>query len=300
MNSSSNGDDGSCTRYRVLTTWTLWRRLLHPPDHPLFHRTLRTDNRTKPSLAWIALFAGSLACCAIWTLLAQLKLPLAMFLLVAMVGFSSLCVVSWVMRISVTLTRERERGAYDLLCLSPSGALGANWAICAAVLHRDDALGWLTLLRKLIAVFLLFILLSVLVTTAARQNALNHAQFWRLFLDMTALAAASYVEHVQSVVLGSLVGMLAPVYCRTRFDARLCAALAFLTLQTLTLLAMAATMLSTLLLPLLVFYLTREGCVIVLWRALAYHLNVDATASNRRERFSLTKKLTEAELRIIF
>jgi hypothetical protein len=211
---------------------------------------------------------------------------LTVLLLIGMIAFSSMYVVTWAMNISAALIREHEHHTYDLLCLSPPGALATNWAICTGVLHRDDALGWLDLLRKLMAGLLLFILLAVLLTTAWRQNTADPFQFFLLALDMVTLAAASYIDHVQSVVLGSLVGMLTPIYSHSRLDAHLITAATFLALQTATLLV--TLLVAIVILPglnfsppgltLLVFYLTRETFIVGLWRLLSYHLNADRVA----------------------
>ncbi len=274
------------TRHSLLTTWVLWYHLLHPAPHPLFQRSLRAPlTRTTPSyMAWIVPLSGLAACCGIWTLPLRWRSPIAGLFLVALFFFSSAYVLVWVIDISVTIARERERNTYDLLCLFPSGALGANWAICAASLHRNNALGWIDLLRKLIAGILLLIFLLILIATALRQSAPQpYQQFWRLFLDIIVLSVVSYVDHVQAVVLGSLVGMLVPVYRRTLVSAFVWAVMVFLALQAatfmLTVFAAAVILpglpldLSPLLVSLLVGYLAREGFIVSLWRALAYQLN---------------------------
>jgi hypothetical protein len=278
----------------LLITWTLWSHLIHPVAHPLFQRTLRplTDSLTTSYIQWMVPLGGSLACCAFWTLSVQFKPSLSLLLLMALTSFSSLYVVAWVIGISDAITRKHEHRTYDPLCILPSGTLGACWAMCAATLHRHDALGWISLLRKLITGFLLFILLVVLMTTALRQNVIDVQPFVWLFLDIIAVGAVSYFDHIQSTVMGSLVAMLVPVYSRTRIDARLTAVVLFLALQALTI---ATTLLTaTAVLPvlyqnapgwfadlgpalpsLLVFHLTREGFIMALWRTLVFQLNAD-------------------------
>jgi hypothetical protein len=207
-----------------------------------------------------------------------------------MVTLSSGYVVAWVFRITTAIVREHERGTYEPHCLSPSGALGANWALCAANLHRDDALGWIDLLRRLLTGMLLFILLMVLLTAAYRGNVPNLFQFLRLFLDMMALAVVSYVEHVQAIVLGSLVGILIPTYRQTPVDARTWGVNVFVAIQVVTL---VATLLAGLMIlpgwhtdislifgSLLVFYLIREAFIIALWKMLAYQLNANPAEFN--------------------
>lgn len=274
-------------RYPCLITWTLWHHLRHPPAHILFQKALKRSVDSSPIRFTIAIapLVGLLACCGIEMLLISLKLSIPILALAVMVTLSSGYVITWVIRISASITGERERGTYDLLCLSPPGALGANWALCAASLHHDDALGWIDFLRRLLTGLLLLILLIVLLTTAFRENAPDPLQFLGLFLDMLLLAAMAYVEHVQAIVLGSLVGMLVPAFSRTRVDVRVWGAVVFVMIQAIALMmALLAglvilpawhTDISSIFISLLVFYLIREGSIIALWRRLIYQLNVN-------------------------
>ena len=283
------------TRYSLLTTWILWRNLLQPREHPLFRWTLRQpfDAPATSTLLWMLPLLSTFACCRLWALIIPLKASFVVILPVAIIGFSTCYVVVYVLRITITITNQREHGTYEQICLSPSGALGTTWALCAAALHRSDALGWIDSTRKVLTGLLYFTLISILVTTALRQDAATLSQFWILLFEMTALAAGSYIDHVHSMVLGSLVGMLAPTQA-SGFDARLWAAGVFLSLQAIT---CATTLLTPLvLLPaldtvealvhwnfplspliasLLVFYATREVLITLCWQVLARQLNAN-------------------------
>lgn len=283
-------------RYPVLTTWMLWHHLLRPGAHPLFRRTLIAElaDRTTSRMVWIIPLAGFLACCGDWTLFSRPTSSITILLLVAMISFSSFYVVAWVMNIGVMITREYERGTYDPLCLTPPGAIGANWAICTACLHRDDALGWVNLMRQMMAGALLTILVLILMTTALKERTLDLSGLLGILADVAMLSIASYFDHVQSTVLGSLVGMLVPTYSHNSLNVRVLSGVMFLTLQAIT---FGSTLVSaTVILPgifgalntiswfadsgslfwsLLVFYLTREGIIVALWKALAYRLNAN-------------------------
>jgi hypothetical protein len=276
--------------YPYLITWILWHRLLHPPAHPLFWSALQTPTNKQTVLTrGVVPLIGPLVGCGIWMLLIPLELPVPIFVLTAMVTLSSGYVVVWVLRIATIIARERERGTYDQISVSPSGALGTNWAMCVAILHRDDALGWIDPLRKLLSGLLLFILLMVLLTTAFREDAPGLLQFLRFLLDIVLLAAVSYVEHVQAVVLGSLVGMLMPTFSRRQADVRIWGVMVFVMIQAFTLLMtlLAGLILtswytdsSSILAILLVFYLLREIFIIASWRLLAYQLNANLEEFN--------------------
>jgi hypothetical protein len=229
--------------------------------------------------------AGALTFGVIWTLFVPLKFSIPILLLMVMAALSSCYVVVWMISISVTIVRERESHTYELLCLTPSGALGVNWAMCAASLHRADALGWIELFRRLLNGLLLLILLMVLLTTAFRENTSNVFHFLTLFVDILLLATVLYVEHVQSIVLGCIVGVLMATYSRSQMDVRFSATGTFLTLQVISLVvsllivsnmhSVLASPFSVTSLSLLAFYLLREGLILALWKILAYQLNAN-------------------------
>lgn len=271
----------SVPRYPWLITWILWHHLFHPPVHPLFRRaqSASIDSRMTRFITGVALLAGGV----ILALFIPLNPALPMLLPVVLVTLSSCYVIRWVVRISATIAREYERDTYDLLCVLPPGAVGATWALCVASLHRDDTLGWIDLLRRLFSGLLLLILLVVLLTTALRGSAPDTCQFWQLFLEIMLLAGVAYVEHVQAIVQGSLVGMLMPARHRTPADACIRGAVVFLTMQVISLMValLAGPVLfssrdieaGSILLSLPVFYLIREVFIMTLWGMLAHRLN---------------------------
>src|SRR3954463_10673116 len=128
---------------------------------------------------------STFACCGLWALAIPLKSSFTVILPVALIGFSSCYMVVYVLRITITITNQYEHRTYDQMCLSPSGALGATWALCAAALHRSDALGWIDSTRKVLTGLLFFTLLSILVTTTLRQDEATVSQFWVLLFEMS-------------------------------------------------------------------------------------------------------------------
>lgn len=280
------------SRYSLFTTWILWRYLLEPGGHPLFRREMKlmSASGSAPSLVWIAPLLGVLVCGGLWALLIRAPVSVAIGVLVTLTAFSTVYVGDWAARTSYTIARSRQLGMFDVFCLSPSGTLGASWAIGNAVRHHADALGWITFFRQVISVSLLLVLLMALGSLAARQNAANSWPLARLLLDILALTLVSYLEHIQAVVMGSLIGMMTPVFTSARFEAYVWAAVGWLLFQVLSLLASILAViasfpdgplldsgvfdnirLSPTLLILLTFTLTREMAIIALWRVLTYH-----------------------------
>jgi hypothetical protein len=269
-----------------LLTWYLWKHLLHPPEHPVFRRTIKTTYHYKLPLPiiWFALIVASFSCYSLWVVLLNFKVSIAVLLPLTMLLFSCTYVVLWISNICLTLIKEQEQRTYDTMSISPLGALGANWAICTAILHRHDTLAWLDFVRRLLSGLILFILLIVLLTIAfIKEDALNIWQPLGLLLDIAALTFMAYADHVQSVVLGSLIALLLPHYIRNSNDVHIWAVFVFITLQSLAFIIFLAVMLMlknltpdnhySIVVGLLLFYALREVMIYVAWYTLAYHLN---------------------------
>jgi hypothetical protein len=203
----------------------------------------------------------------------------------------------WAMHISSIIARERERRTYDVYCLSPDGELGVNWAICTGYLHRHNRLeqirgfvgSLLVVSLGVVALITLFI-----VTNAGSSSRFAQDETQRAYMTLihtTTLVAALYIDHYHSIVMGSLVGMIAPTLTQARLDAQLGAMGIYLVLQisvytlgwfiALTLLPTlfgrggnwwSATMLAVL--QVVVFFIIREIVTIGLWRALLRQLNI--------------------------
>ena len=271
-------------RFPIFTSWTLWNHLLYPPVHPLSQRTLASPatHYVIPAMRGVVPLLVALTVCGFWMVSTESAASVVLFVLFMAASASTGYVGVWVITVGNAIATEQDRGTYDLLCLSPSGALGANWAICAAFLHSHDSLRWIGLIRKLCAGLLLLALLSALMITASlnRTESPFQPQFAALFLDMTTLAFVSYIDHVQSVVLGSLIGMLAPQFAWSTIAARVWAPWLFVIMQMMPLLATTFVLLlmpenSPMMLGLFVLYMMREGLIFVLWRMLIFSLNAD-------------------------
>jgi hypothetical protein len=135
------------------------------------------------------------------------------------------------LRIGGLLARVRERGQYDLLCLLPAGAARINWTLSTAYLHRSQTFSILS--SELIwVVRSIFILATVLIIARQSRNP------WQgPFLAITQIAllyAAFYIDDIQSLIVGSLVGMIAPTAVRTPADARVYSLMGYLLIQLTT------------------------------------------------------------------
>jgi hypothetical protein len=205
---------------------------------------------------------------------------------IVMTIFSSGYVVIWVMQIAGSIVREHEHGTYDLLCLSPYGALNTHLAIGAACLHHQDGLERISLFRLGLAGLMLFTLMVAALVTATQVQSPVLPQCLTLILEITLLAGGIYYDHIQTTVLGSLVGMLVPVYGKTNRAAALTAGGLFLLLQCLTLVVTIILLhllnqffsgaFNPTLLGLLVFFVPREILILVVSRTLVSVLSTPA------------------------
>src|SRR5687768_15339380 len=93
--------------HHILLTWILWRRLLHPPEHPVFRRTIRTSSHYKIPLPviWFVLIMACAASYNLWLFLLNFNVSIAVLLPLTMLLFSCAYVVLWIINICLTLIR---------------------------------------------------------------------------------------------------------------------------------------------------------------------------------------------------
>ena len=269
-----------------LLTWILWYFLLHPPEHPVFHRTLRRASQSSLPLPliWFTLVVACVVGYSMWAFLLNFNASVALLLPLTMLLLSSVYVVVWIANISLAIIREQQQATYDPICMAPSGAIGANWSLATGILHRGDRFSWIDLGRRLLSGLLLLILTMALLTITFHKGLRDIAQPLWLMLDILLLTLMSYIDHVQSVVLGVLIAMLMPLYIRNATDVHLWSVFIFITLQVITLTVFVFVSLLALnyfkfnhldiAFSLLIHYLLREIFIHIVWNRLSHQLNV--------------------------
>lgn len=282
-----------------MVTSRLWRALNHPPStHPVFQRTVVLPVYSNAHyLSWanvvISLIIGLSRYAP--TLL-FLLMPFILLVLGLTYGLDC------ALRVGSAITREREHDTYHLLSLAPSGPLGAMWTLCTSALYRNhDFMRLRDIVRvslssgvvgALVVAGLLLVFTSNVFSRFPQPATLTFAHL----LNFLVILGAVYVEYVQSLALGVLVGMAVSTYTASRLDASLWAFGLYLLLQAavyvLTLLV-GFTLLPLLydrlhltgdyalaslsLLRLGIFCAVRELIVTALWRSLLQRLNVTPT-----------------------
>lgn len=295
-----------------MITWKLWSALQHPPNrHPVFRRI--TQSRHAPGSWHIVVLAilglvFTYLCyqASFWqppVRLVLLSLTLQ-DVLVIFLGFNLLYGCILAAGVSMTISRAREQGLYDALCLTPSGAPGINWAMCTAVLYRRPGFNWF---RLAVIALSVIPILALLIHSTIPMLALGSAAVGRstlsptvtdsyrhMLLDLTyaiTLIVGFYASTVQSIIMSVMLGMLTS-FIVWDAAARIVAIGIFLLLQVFSFLM--AFVFSLVLLPaayqlldahgwwvdlgvpllrLLFFFVLREAINALLWRTLTRHLN---------------------------
>jgi len=232
----------------TVTTWRFWQALKNPPvNHPLFLRVRTTYSRPSRRRIIVAALVGMVAFeigVIVLTANSRSLQPAAFVLslilpvgLLAIIFNSTLYAVRWAVNVSGAITHEREARRYDLLCLLPSGTVGACMTICAGCLNFDSAFQSVAKFEKqrmnksqaafMVAVAVL-VLYSYLSVDHPRETPLYY------FAGLLLALAGYYVDYIQAAVLASLVGMLVSTYIHSQLDSRLWSGLGFLLLQTTT------------------------------------------------------------------
>ena len=182
--------------------------------------------------------------------------------------------------------------------MSPPGALGATWAMGTGCLYRNREFGDLNFAETWTIRLFIVVFVSMAMGTFSGARRANELVLPVLVYALV-LIASFYVDDIQSIVLGSLVGMLTPLYARSRADARLWTMGVYLLIQVTTYLsaliagfAMLPALYahlkiggvsSEITLPLLsfvVFCSVRELIIRLLWHNLAERLNADPSELN--------------------
>jgi hypothetical protein len=244
----------------------------------------------------LMLSVGIVLLCILSTLTPQILILLLILPILFVTFNGNVYGLLWAGRISRAIAREQEMRTFDTLSLTPYGALGASWALCAGCVHRDYRFSRLQTIstEELFIALLVAVVLSVERTTQSWMFSENmiFTQVLLILTYTTILLVGFYVNHVQSVVLGALIGMQVPTFVHNRFDGQIWSVGLYLVLQAVTYgmtfvvsvvllpaIVMAlnvAGLANELLLAFLslgIFYGIRETVVAVLWRMLIYQLN---------------------------
>lgn len=297
-----------------MMTWWLWRALIHGPGvSPLFResyvhaRSIRyePEQHLPPEpLTWrerlrrvvMGLLAGvvlAMGGMGLFAVIACLLPFVLLFFGVTGLVYGGRCAYDT----STRLASAHRDGYYDLLCLTPPGSFSVNWSVCTTYLRRYQQFDLLRILLSGVSFSMaagaigisLFFSIGPLILPGIGLSS-NGLGGMTTILQIASLLIGFYLNFVQSIVIGCLLGILIPMQTRAILDAQAYVLLAYLTILAGTLilaafgwLALAAAfdllgLTGSPVLPLLqlaTFYLLREGVIRALWSRLIRELNVD-------------------------
>jgi hypothetical protein len=178
-------------------TWQLWHGLFSPPEtSPVFQRVLRAPipwpsfvRRFMRALQPVIRFIAPLEQVII-AICAPFLLPIAANLIGLLFAYY----------VASFISRERERGTYDLLALTPVGEWDASWAICLACVYRFNVLDQINFMRAMAILGIILLAFPVLAGGGLG-----------IVLLITAGIAMQF-DAIQTIVVGCLCGMLGQTY----------------------------------------------------------------------------------------
>lgn len=225
---------------KKMISWKLWWALNHPPrHHPLFQYTLTHAKKEEPKVApgffmWIFMCS---TITLIWTLIFDW---LPYIFMTAIILLNTVYALRWALRISGTIVAEKEKQRYDLLAALPIGMLGTSWAISTGCLHRRSSFRWLPYLMLMLAIMttitmvIMGLLTSFVLTTDLNAEAiLANLNLLEIAILTVPFMFGFYFDHLYSILTATLIGIIATVDVKDSTDARLRAAIGFVTIQLL-------------------------------------------------------------------
>ena len=151
----------------VFVSHSIWQRINRPVYHPIakhFLRQLKRD-RAGPSVIAVALLAALFMLLAVARLFAFVGSSVLWTMPLWLMLYSLICSARWIYRIVSLISRQGRDGVLDEVSVIPPGRVFIYLAICKVVLHEQDALAWVTMLRKFAAgILFLTLALPVLIT----------------------------------------------------------------------------------------------------------------------------------------
>lgn len=265
---------------RIFARASLWQVLRRDARHPIvshFNRQLKSGRRVRLLpvciayallLFFIFINAYNLVGHAIiWTL------PLWLMLLSL-----SYCTV-WMGRIVALLSRQAQVGVLDEVSMIPPGQAFVFLVVGKVVLNEDDALAWLTLLRRYLAGIVFFSLFMALCVAAMQIKQIDALEMAALISSLALVALVIPLEHAQSATLACLTAIFVCTRLQSAIDKSSIALVAFLLTQILSyslaiavVVALEAVEVS---IAFALFLVIRELLIAALWRLVLRQANED-------------------------
>jgi len=294
----------------MFLTWQLWNALRFPMRrHPIFNYARKLDvSSDKPSLRWR--FLQVLAFVSVILFAIMLPVPAIITALGLVVGLPLLLIIFngtvlgtvLVMGIASTIASARKDNRFELMSISLEGGLGVSWLLATGMIHRRN---WHKTIYRLLkwVVTLILILLGLamfmlLIGTFASESELlrqQQANVLRDVINISLIVAVLWLDHIQSLVIALVLGIVIPTIIRTELQLRTMVTVIYLIIQFCTYLAIFIlyrlidiiftgiwansfmVSIGITVLSILAFYLMREAIISALWRLMLkqYDASID-------------------------
>ncbi len=231
--------------------WQIWQAVKAPPDddHPLYLLGGRASLKLSNLQSCLLIFA-------------------ALFFIVPMLVLVSTVIGALAAAVSAAaVSKERESNRFDLLATTPEGIFGTSWLLSLGAVHRRDAYqrlqSWYTWGFRAVFIFISYLVFEV---TLALNDGFDPWHSLVIILGASLILLGFYIDHIQALSVGVLVGLATPTFARDRIGAETGAVLFYLLVRVFTLLAAFAVMFG-LLSPL--FALLPQNVVTQMWLQVA-------------------------------
>ena len=257
---------------------SLWRDLSRDASHPVANQLRRQMSRaTYLPVLRLSLAFGSVLLVFLAYFYIIIGHLIVWLLPVWLMLFSASYCVIWIARIVPLMSRQSILGVLDEISVIPPGRVFIYLTICKVVLNRDDAVIWLSLLRRTLAGLVSLVLLMTLCIALSLLSQSSILELAAILLDVVLSTAVIWLEHSQSTVIACLMAVEVSNRVGGNIDKTSVAVTAFLLVQILCyVLALAVIIVFdhiNLSAALILFLLMREFLVSALWRLILYGAN---------------------------
>ena len=294
----------------VFLTWQLWNALRFPMRrHPIFNyaRKLNIANE-KPSLR-LRLLQG-LAIISVLLFVIFLPVPAIITALGLVLGLPLLLIVFngtvlgtvLVTGIASTIASAQRDNRFELMSISLEGGLGVSWLLATGAIHRRNwhktiyrLVKWVVMLILVLLGLAIFMLLIGTVTGESDMLRQQQANVLRDVINISLIVAVLWLDHIQSLVIALVLGIVIPTIIRTELQLRTIVTIIYLIIQFCTYLAIfilyrlidiiltgiwANSFITTIaitILSILALYFMREAIISALWRLMLkqYDASID-------------------------
>jgi hypothetical protein len=185
-------------------TWQLWNGLFNPPEHSaVFQHILRTPFPLPALVRRVLQLLNP-----IWRIVAPFaRIGIAFGALFLLPLATNLIGTLFAYYVANFISREHERGTYDLLALTPAGEWDTAWTICLASVYRFNILDQINFMR---AMAILGVILLLFPAVGSGQESM---------VALITLGIAVQFDALQTIVIGCLCGMLGHTYSASATNA---------------------------------------------------------------------------------